>query len=157
MLRTSIALCGATLLLAIAAAAPVLADELPVHKAGYWEIKITATVVGGPNMPSAIMHKCVDAASEKKAGELAKRMASKINVQKTANGYIITSTLSGMTTEQHSEIIGNFDSAYTEKATSNGMASTKEVKWLGSCPEGWKPGDVQLPSGARMNILDAAK
>jgi len=55
MLRTPNAICSSamllaiiTLLAAILAAAPAPADELPMRKAGYWEMK---AVMGGNDVP----------------------------------------------------------------------------------------------------------
>nr|QQZ49522.1 hypothetical protein JKL49_21540 [Phenylobacterium glaciei] len=31
---------------------------------------------------------------------------------------------------------------------------TVEAAWQGACPEGYKPGDMSLPGGIKINILD---
>jgi len=152
MLRAPIAIGGASLLLAVVAAAPVQADELPAHKAGYWEMK---TAMGPADAPISIAgHMCVDADSEKKAGymigEKRQQKCSKFSVQKTANGYIIDKVCSGST--NHIEITGNFESAYTMKDA----VGTTEAKWLGACPAGWKPGETEV-AGEKVNTLADAE
>ncbi len=66
----------------------------------------------------------------------------------------------------HSEITGDFNSAYTVKSTSHsegGPAActmsrqTIEAKWLGACKPDQKPGDIVMPGGFKMNIKDAEK
>ena len=67
----------------------------------------------------------------------------------------------------HSEIIGDFNSAYTVKTTSHsegGPAATKgdhetmiEAKWLGACKPDQKPGDIVMPGGLKMNLKDMDK
>ena len=67
----------------------------------------------------------------------------------------------------HSEITGDFNSAYAVKTTSHsegGPAAlprdttmTIEAKWLGACKPDQKPGDVVMPGGFKVNAKDAEK
>jgi len=162
MLRTPMALCGGTLLLAIVAAAPVQADELPIRKAGLWETKNSTA--------GATTRLCVDAAFEKTNGMLMmeKEMCSKLDIRKTANGYTVDAAecnvVAGMVVTSRSEISGDFNSAYTVTVTSRtqgGLAgkeisetiTTIQAKWLGACPADWKPGDIELPGGKKINLM----
>ena len=51
---------------------------------------------------------------------MAKEICSKNEIQKTATGYVTDSVceIGGMKMNSHSEIIGDFNSAYTVKVTS---------------------------------------
>ena len=67
----------------------------------------------------------------------------------------------------HSEITGDFDSAYTVKTTSHSeggpagtartTTTTIEAKWLGACKPDQKPGDIVMPGGIKINIRDTEK
>ncbi len=93
-------------------------------------------------------------------------MCSKQDIQKTATGYVTDSvcTVAGVTMTTHSEILGDFNSAYTVKATSNSQGGSAavprdsttviEAKWLGACKADQKPGDIIMAGGRKTNILD---
>ena len=67
----------------------------------------------------------------------------------------------------HSEIIGDFNSAYTVKidvaqrarsaAAPGDHVTTIEAKWLGACKPDQKPGDIVMPGGFKLNIKDVDK
>ena len=100
---------------------------------------------------------------------MTKESCPKQDIQKTATGYVTDSVcgIAGMTIRSHSEITGDFNSAYTVKITSHseGGASrlprdsttTIEAKWLGACKTDQKPGDIMMPRGMKMNIKDMQK
>jgi hypothetical protein len=60
-------------------------------------------------------------------------------------------------------ITGSFDTDYTMVITSQGEAvsaprtTTMSAKWLGPCAADQKPGDVIMPNGMKMNLLDMQK
>lgn len=154
------------------ALAPVSAGavELPVRKAGLWEMKV---MNAGAPKPEMTMQQCTDATTDKDMSTsfspMAKDMCSKQDLQKTATGYVSDSVcgVAGMTIKSHAEINGDFNSAYTVKSTSRsegGMAgaghdstTTIEAKWLGACKADQKPGDIIMPGGMKMNIKDMEK
>ena len=98
-----------------------------------------------------------------------KEMCSKQDIQKTATGYVSDSVcgVAGMSITSHSEIIGDFNSAYTVKSTAHSergpsaaprdSTTTIEAKWLGACKPDQKPGDIVMPGGIKMNIKDMEK
>jgi hypothetical protein len=67
----------------------------------------------------------------------------------------------------HSEITGDFNSAYTVRSTSHSergpsalprdSTTTIEAKWLGACKGDQKPGDIMMPGGIKMNVKDMEK
>ena len=79
--------------------------------------------------------------------------------------------LGAATTTTKGTITGSFDSAYTMKITTKtaggppipGMAPggetkmTVEAKHLGACQTGQKPGDIIMPNGMKMNVLEMPK
>lgn len=157
---------GAALLTLAAAAHAV---ELPVRKAGLWEMKVVRT---GSAVPDMTMQHCTDEATDKEMGAvatpMAKDMCAKQDIAKTATGYVSDSvcTVAGTTVTSHTEIIGDFNSGYTVKSTTHsdrGPAgvrdgtSTIEAKWLGACKADQKPGDIMMPGGMKMNVKDMEK
>jgi hypothetical protein len=157
-------------LLALLPAYQAGADELPIRKAGLWEMKVVRT---GSSTPDMTMQQCTGEASDREIstalGPMAKDICSKKDIQKTATGYVSDSAcgLAGVSIASHSEIVGDFNSAYTVTTTAHsegGPAAVKgdhvttiEAKWLGACKPGQKPGDIVMPGGLKMNIHDMDK
>jgi hypothetical protein len=157
-------LCAAT----VVAAGAALADpvEMPTRKPGLWEIKVNA----GGQMPAMTMQQCTDATTDKDMATtfspMAKEMCARQDIQKTATGLAIESTcnVGGMTSVSHTEISGDFNSAYTVKVTAKhsggpaGMpaetSTTMEAKWAGPCKATQKAGDIVMPGGVTINIKD---
>src|SRR6478735_11151081 len=83
-------LAGAVIcLLALAAAPEARAVDLPVRKAGLWEMKI---VQSGAPMPEMTMQHCTDETTDKEMSTafspMGKEMCSKQDIQKTSTGYV---------------------------------------------------------------------
>jgi hypothetical protein len=166
MTRRLLPLCIGCFLLALW---PARADELPLRKPGLWELKFTRV---GSSLPELTMQHCTDETTDKDMNNtvspMAKQICSKQDVQKTATGYISDSVCSvgGGSLTSHSEIVGDFNSAYTVNTTSHsdkGLAILRdstvriEGKWLGECKAGQKPGDIVMPGGFKLNVKDAEK
>jgi hypothetical protein len=146
------------------------AVDLPVRKAGLWEMKIART---GSAMPEMAMQHCTDETTDKDmstaVSPMAKDLCSKQNIQQTATGYVSDSVCGagGITVTSHAEITGDFNSAYTVKTTSHAdrgatgaprdTTTTIEAKWLGPCKADQKPGDIIMAGGMKMNIKDMEK
>lgn len=155
-------------LLALSSAA--LAEELPLRKAGLWEMKITK--VGG-SVPEMTMQHCTDPTTDKEMNNsvspLAKQICTKQDIRKTATGYVTNSVcaVAGVSMTTHAEIAGDFNSAYAVTSTTHSDkgpggkpldATTRiQAKWLGDCQPGQKPGDILMPGGFKMNVKDAEK
>jgi len=164
-----LALLGSAVCLVLSAGAACAVD-LPLRKAGLWEMKMVRT--GGP-MPEMTMQHCTDETVDKEMNNnvspMAKQICSKQDIKKTSTGYVSDSecNVAGMSTTSHAEIIGDFNSAYTMKSTSHseggpsGMArdstTTIEAKWLGACKADQKPGDIMMPGGMKINLKDMEK
>ena len=158
-------------LLTLALLTPLAASavELPIRKAGLWEMKVART---GSPAPDMTMQHCTDATTDKQMSTSfspSKDICSKQDVQKTATGYVTDSVcgVAGMTITSHAEITGDFNSAYTVKSTSHSergpsgvprdSTTTIEAKWLGPCKADQKPGDIVMPGGVKMNATDLDK
>ncbi len=151
-------------------AAPAWAEvQLPLRKAGLWDIKVDH---GNAKMPGVTVQQCTSAAVDREFtsefAPSAKQDCSQSNIQKTATGYVMDSvcTLAGATVTSHAETTGDFNSAYTVTVTSRsegGKLGTRDskitiaAKWAGDCKEGQKPGDVVMPGGFKMNMRDLEK
>ena len=145
------------------------AIDLPIRKPGLWEMKMLPS----GQMPGMTMQHCTDEAADKRMSDafmpVAKDICSKNETQKTANGYVTDSvcTVAGITSTTHAEIVGDFNSGYSVKTTSQSQNAPKnmprdsaiavEAKWLGACTAGQKPGDIMMPGGMKMNIRDLEK
>jgi Protein of unknown function (DUF3617) len=155
--------------LALLPAPAAHADEMPLRKAGLWEMKIAKT---GSVLPEMTMQHCTDETTDKQMNTafspVAKEACSKRDIEKTATGYVSDSVCGagGVSVTSHSEVIGDFNSAYTVKSTVHSdkgaggvhdVTSTIEAKWLGPCKPDQKPGDIVMPGGFKMNIKDADK
>jgi hypothetical protein len=157
-------------LLALLPALDAGAVEIPVRKPGLWEMKVLRT---GAPLPEMTMQHCTDETADKEMstglGPAAKDVCSKNDIQKTATGYVTDSvcSIAGASMTSHSEITGDFNSAYTVKSTVHtehgptamprDSTTTIEAKWLGACKPDQKPGDVVMPGGFKLNIKDAEK
>jgi hypothetical protein len=146
-----------------AAAGP---EQLPIRKAGLWEIKMVRT--GSPVPPITMQH-CTDETTDRHmngmASPVAQHTCSKQDVRKTATGYVTDSvcTTAGLSITSHAEVVGDFNSAYTVNVVSHtegGPAGARdatsriEAKWLGPCAPDQKPGDMVMPGGRKINVMD---
>ena len=152
---------GVACCLAMMCAAPALASDLPARKAGLWQVDTTVT-----SGHTVSMKQCIDAKTDQirqsRFASLPQRNCSKHDVQRSADKITIDSvcTVAGRTTSGHTVITGSFDSAYTMELTSEvkGIPTPRHVtmaaKWLGPCAAGQRPGDMVLPNGKTVNIVD---
>jgi hypothetical protein len=146
------------------------AAELPLRKPGLWEMKVVKT---GSSLPDMTMQHCTDETTDKEMSTafspMSKEVCSKRDVQQTATGYVSDSVcgVAGASITSHTDITGDFNSAYTAKVTSHtdrgpsalprDTTLTIEAKWLGACKPGQKPGDIVMPGGFKLNVKDAEK
>jgi hypothetical protein len=170
MTRELVSLCLGTCLLALLPAPDARAVDMPVRKAGLWELKMLNS---SSPLPEMTMQHCTDETTDKAmtdaASPMAKEVCSKQDLQKTATGYVTDSVckVGGMSITSHSETTGDFNSAYTVKSTSHSeggpsgapreTTTTIQAKWLGACKPDQKPGDIVMPGGFKMNVKDMQK
>ena len=170
MTRQLVSLCWALALVALWPASHAGAVDLPVRKAGLWEMKVLHT---GSPVPDMTMQHCTDETTDKEMSTsfspVDKDACSKQDIVKTAAGYVTDSVcgIAGMSIKSHAEITGDFNSAYTVKSTSHSeggragagrdSTTTIQAKWLGACKADQKPGDILMPGGMKMNVKDMEK
>ena len=151
------------------AAAPAFTPSQtpPTRKPGLWEQRVST---GDFVQVSRI---CLDADTDSKIsfwGSQATRDMCEKNVfsARVAGGYQFSSVCdmgSGGKTTTSGTATGDFNSKYVIQAESstvgraapqmNGLHKvTVEAAWQGACPEGYKPGDMSLPGGIKINILE---
>lgn len=165
-----LALLGSALCILVSAGG-ASADDLPVRKAGLWELKMVRT---GTPVPEMTMQHCTDESVDKEMtnniSPMAKQICAKQEIKKTTTGYVSDSecNVAGISTTSHAEITGDFNSAYTVKTSSHAQGGaagatgrdstmTLEAKWLGACKPDQKPGDIVMPGGFKMNARDVDK
>jgi hypothetical protein len=170
MRRQPVSFGSALCLLALLPASDAGAVDLPVRKAGLWEMKV---VRSGSPVPDMTMQHCTDESTDKEmsaaVAPMGKDLCSKQDIRKTATGYVSDSVcgVAGISITSHAEIIGDFNSAYTVKSSSHSeggptgkprdTTTTIEAKWLGACKADQKAGDIMMPGGLKMNIRDMEK
>jgi hypothetical protein len=144
------------------------ADEIPIRKAGLWEMKI---VRAGSKLPDMTMQHCTDETTDRDMrdsfGPMTKQVCSKQDIRKTATGYVSDSVcnIAGTSITSHSEIVGDFNAGYTATTTAQreggapgaprDTTTVIEAKWLGACKADQKPGDIVMPGGFKLNVKDA--
>src|SRR5207342_2337622 len=107
MKRQLLSFCLGSCLLASLPALDAGAAEIPIRKAGLWEMKMMRA--GSPT-PEMTMQHCTDANTDKDmataASPLSKDICSKQDIEKTATGYVTDSVCSvaGVSMSSHSEI-----------------------------------------------------
>jgi len=145
-------------------------EEIPARKAGLWEMKMS---IAGGQMAPQTMQQCIDAATDAEMRQppgmegVDMTKACKQDIARTAGGMTIDSAcnLNGKQTKSHMVVTGSFDSAYTMQVTvasdppspRGEMQMSMEGKWLGACTADQKPGDMIMPGGMKINILEMRK
>jgi hypothetical protein len=143
--------------------------ETPVRKAGLW--KQTTSVPGMGSIPAVGI--CLDAAADKKLAWWAQQglrgNCDQNEISKAADGSWTFSSVcqspEGIRTATKGTATGDFQSAYQVKAESttsgaplpdmNGTRNvTIDAVWSGDCPSNMKPGDMQLPDGNLVNLIE---
>jgi hypothetical protein len=138
---------------------------LPKRKPGLWKQTVSAS---GMVQVSRI---CLDKDAEARlaiwGAQTGEDICAEQEVRKEAGGWAFNSRCdmgSGGTVVSRGTAKGDFDSNYTVQVQSttsgasapqmNGVhtASISSV-WLGPCPAGMKPGDMELPNGMKINML----
>lgn len=146
------------------------ADDYPPRKPGLWEVSMTT----GSGKSHAMGTKmCIDAASDaalyKMGMETAGSICSRRDVSRT--GYTVTSDsvcmLDKSQMTSHTVTVFAGDVAYHTESKTHfdppmmpGMSDstmTQDAKWAGPCPADMKPGDIVMPNGMKMNMIDAQK
>ena len=159
---------AALCLLSCIAATPAFAIDYPARKPGLWEMKI-----GDGTAPAAdqTIQQCIDASSDKAMREMAQGMGagkdacSKQDMRQAGSTTVIDSVCKVGTSiaTTHAVGTGDLSTGYRMDSTSTyqppfmGKSDGKAVidaKWVGPCKADQKPGDMVMPGGVKMNVMD---
>lgn len=158
--------------LSLAAATALAGPSFPPRKAGLWEMRMAGST--GPADGMLVQH-CVDAATDKALQEFGQsqpkmnRKACKEETRNEAGKMLVHRTVckeGSDTVTSHIVVSGDFDSSYRVQSTTTYDPPRKaakeadvvvEARWLGACTAGQKPGDMVMPGGMKMNIVDMMK
>ena len=156
--RATRALCAIALSIVIGGAH---AQDFPARKAGLWEIAIEND--GGP---ARTAKHCVDAKTDQQMQQIGQGMGTQCQrtpIRRDGNAYLSSSEckFGERSVSSKSTITGDFQSNLRSEVVSvfnpprNGKANSKTVvnaKWVGPCPAGMVPGDMEMSGAGRMNI-----
>jgi hypothetical protein len=143
--------------------------ETPTRKAGLW--KQTTAVEGMGAIPAVSI--CLDADADKKLAWWAQQglrgNCDDNQISKAADGSWTFSSVcqspEGIRTATQGTATGDFQASYQVKAQSttsgapvpamNGAHNvTIDATWAGECPSNMRPGDMQLPDGNLVNLIE---
>jgi hypothetical protein len=156
---------------AASAATEAAEPDMPVRKPGLW--KQTLLVGGDPFVQDVKL--CLDAEAEKKVSWWGKKglradcVEDEI-VQQPDGSWRFSSVCVGqdhVKTTTRGSTVGDFQRRYQINAEmtisnpadprqSGTRSMTLDAEWLGPCPSGMKPGQLDYPSGESVNLLDLA-
>jgi Protein of unknown function (DUF3617) len=146
-----------------------LALDLPKRKSGLWEMTMVGDQTNGqPQTVTTCVEKKTDTGFTSSFGDKLPKNCKEPVVKKSAGTFIITSfckfTDSNVTTT--AVLSGDMNSAYKIERTSNynppnkGKKESKQTitaKWLSACKADQRPGDMIMPDGSKVNIIDIQK
>jgi hypothetical protein len=149
--------------IAVIASGAAAADmPIPHRKAGLWEGVSSMPGMSGQSFSTKY---CIDAASEAKmsafSANLRNKKCSSVSIVHNMDGsWTSTSScefMPGKVMTSKAVITGDFNSKYTVTIYTNGATKpqlTMTVSYLGPCGPGMKGGDVIMPGGMKMNLMD---
>lgn len=152
------------------AAAPAVV-ETPKRKPGLWKQTMTIEDIGA----SQVANICLDPDTDSKLSWWAQQGVrggcAKNEVAKQPDGSWAFSSacelVGGVNMTTEGNAVGDFQESYTVTARTtttgapmaqmNGTRTTIiEASWVGPCPAGMKPGEMELPDGRRVDMLAMA-
>jgi hypothetical protein len=142
-----------------------LAQEMPARKAGLWQLSMTVS-----GAPAQNIRHCIDEKTDKQMQQLGQGMdrnaCSRNEWRQDGDRYIGESEcrFGPSTTTTKTVFQGDFSKSYKGEIEGRidppmgGMSQTRTTitaRWVGACPAGWKPGDMEMPGGmGRINVND---
>jgi hypothetical protein len=155
----------AALTVAVLGGVAVAQISPPLRKAGWWETTMIMNM--GGRQQTMVTQGCTDEATEKassvfSAGVAARGNCTRRDVTQIPGGWQSTSVCnfgSGTRTST-ATVTGDYQSHLHMELVSESAhgpdRTVMEMKWLGACPAGRKPGDVVLPGGMVVNTVQQA-
>lgn len=162
MMRASLAA------LALLAAAPAAAVDLPPRAPGQWEMSVQVDTAA---MPPQVIRMCLDAEADRLLHDrlaVAAREKCGRDDQRMDGGDIVLDSecrVGGITTTAHTVVSGDFSSTYTMRTETRvsgaaaqqgpgSQAITISARRIGACAADARPGDVDFGTGAKLNLKD---
>lgn len=156
----------ATALLLTAACATASAIDFPTRRAGLWQVSIESDA-----RPAMVAKHCVDEATDLQMQKMGQEMGGECKRGELLRegDALVTSSVCKMgktTLTSKSRTTGDFKSTIRTEVDAKfdppmaGRTNSKTVvngKWVGPCPAGMKPGDMEMPGGMKMNVNDMMK
>jgi hypothetical protein len=148
---------------AVALLAPLASAEgptLPTRRAGWWDQTTNMNIGGEPHAMTSQF--CTDATIEKQYSVLSANLGARNNctrrdVTPIPGGWHAVSTCGGRGGQQtiSATVTGDFQSHVHMDIDMSGAASSHvvmDMRYLGACPPGRRPGDMVMPGGMVMNM-----
>jgi len=138
--------------------------QWPVRKPGLWQLTLQTTGAG----PQVARH-CIDARTDRAMQQMAEgtdaQTCSSRSYRREGDRYLGESEcrFGNSVARVRSSVEGDFARSYRGEIDSriepptaglNQVKVTLSARWLGACPAGWKPGDMDVPGMGRVNIAD---
>jgi hypothetical protein len=139
-------------------------QDMPVRRPGLWEITMQTT-----NAPSRTVKHCIDEKTDRpmqQLGQSLDREACARNAwRRDGERYLGESEcrFGASVATTRSVFGGDFARAYRGEVNTRfepplgGVGQSKvtlTARWAGTCPAGWKPGDMEMPGMGRMNVSE---
>ncbi len=135
------------------------------RKSGLWEVSADSD---GHAMPMK-MKQCADESTDAQMMQLSEMHSESCKMSsftKIATGYEFASEcqVGGSKVTSKGVFTGDFDSEYTGEISTkidppifgkSESKSTISAKWIGPCPDGMSPGDMQVGDGFKINLEQA--
>lgn len=146
--------------------------SLPARKAGLWEVTVQAHAprgMGGMRQPPQTVRQCTDARAERvmllsilPGQENCSRFT--VVKRKQQAGHDIAGTCRvhdqrvAISVQLRGDLQSIYSGTYRVEYPGAPMGNTGPVdfqgRWLGSCGPGQRPGDMTLPNGIKVNVVD---
>jgi len=158
-----------SLLVASCVSSTAFADNYPPRKPGLWDMSVTTDGMKGLSSVKQCIDKETDAKLQQAAmAGQAGESCTKNEVTPTKGGYKMLSIckVAGSTITSEGFLKGSFDSGYSGDILVKyepplfGQGQHKvavSATWLGECPSNMKPGDMSMPNGKVVNLVNMQK
>ena len=180
---STLALCAALVAAPAAAQAPAKevakkkASPLPARKPGLWEVTLRSEGLSlkrqgqGPQRPQTVQQ-CTSTESEPvmllsivPGQENCRKISSKRRSKGGGHDIRTVCYVHDNRVEMQMELTGDLQSAYqgvfsvqyAQAPLNNTGRTAFEGRWLGACKPGQRPGDMVLPNGVTVNVVDDKK
>lgn len=148
----------------------VAAQDMPKMKAGLWETSTATASQHDAKSRSRTTTMCVNEAVQKEMMTFSQRMGAKCSkniTRRDGNKFIGEAECQFGTSVMKSQTIATFSSDTSYRVESHSTftppianmsesKATQEAKYIGPCPAGMKPGDMNM-GGRIINITDMTK